>query len=292
MARRTALHRLPALLAASCAATACTEVVTPERPAATPPAEFSYASTTDTIWISGQGTIGPGPAQPGSDLRDFDLEVASTVGGRVFFRDWTAVRPDGSVGTLTVSPADTATRITDFQNGSTGCPDPARGVEVSGIGRVNSGGDSDPAGNELLAFTAVACDGTWGTTVDWLGMAVPAHGYARGPDPLSSGDLVKTAAGAPPVNQSPAVNAGSDSTVAVGLLYTLRVTFPDPDNGPWRYRIDWNDGSWDTGTSLSANDPITATHSYLMPGSYTIRVTVLDALGGAGSDEIVLTVLL
>src|SRR5207249_3990491 len=41
-------------------------------------------------------------------------------------------------------------------------------------------------------------------------------------------------------NLPPTVNAGSDATVLLGLLYTEQATFSDPDNdGPWSYTISW-----------------------------------------------------
>src|SRR5439155_17956708 len=77
-------------------------------------------------------------------------------------------------------------------------------------------------------------------------------------------------------NLPPTVNAGSDATVLLGLLYTEQATFSDPDNdGPWSYTISWGDGSSTSG-STSSESSISATHTYLLPGSYTIRVTVVD----------------
>jgi PKD repeat protein len=91
-------------------------------------------------------------------------------------------------------------------------------------------------------------------------------------------------------NQAPTVNAGSDETVLLGVLYELNASFSDPDNGPWTGTIYWGDGTSTTGTKTSSG-PISATHNYLLPGSYTIRVTVTDSRGASGSDTKVLTVL-
>src|SRR5206468_3463853 len=93
-------------------------------------------------------------------------------------------------------------------------------------------------------------------------------------------------------NLPPTVNAGSDATVLLGLLYTEQATFSDPDNdGPWSYTISWGDGSATSG-STSSESSISATHTYLLPGSYTIRVTVVDSRRGSGSDQQVLGVVL
>ncbi len=88
----------------------------------------------------------------------------------------------------------------------------------------------------------------------------------------------------------PVVNAGPDETVLLGLPYTLSASFSDPDNdGPSSYRITGGDGSSSSGTRWSQRT-FTATHNYLLPSSYTIRVTVTDSHGAAGSDTKVLTV--
>jgi len=91
-------------------------------------------------------------------------------------------------------------------------------------------------------------------------------------------------------NQPPIVNAGSDQTVLLGLLYTETASFSDPNNdGPWSYTINWGDGSSTSGTTWSQGT-ISASHSYLL-GTFTIRVTVTDSHGASGSDSKVLTVI-
>ena len=91
-------------------------------------------------------------------------------------------------------------------------------------------------------------------------------------------------------NQPPTVNAGSDETVLLGILYTETASFSDPNNdGPWSYTINWGDGSSTSG-STSSQGTINASHSYLL-GSFTIRVTVTDGHGASGSDSKVLTVI-
>jgi hypothetical protein len=91
-------------------------------------------------------------------------------------------------------------------------------------------------------------------------------------------------------NSPPTVNAGSDETVLLGILYTESATFSDPnDEGPWWYTINWGDGSSTSGTK-SSTGTISPTHTYLL-GSYTIRATVTDSHGASGSDSKVLTVI-
>src|SRR5260370_23428926 len=84
-------------------------------------------------------------------------------------------------------------------------------------------------------------------------------------------------------NQPPIVDAGSNQLNLIGLFYTENATFSDPDNdGPRSYTIDWADGSSTTGSTPSQGT-ISATHTYLLLGSYTIRVTVTDSRGASGS---------
>jgi hypothetical protein len=91
-------------------------------------------------------------------------------------------------------------------------------------------------------------------------------------------------------NQPPSVNAGSDQNVLVGLLYSLSWSFSDPNNdGPWSYTINWGDGSSTSGSTSSQGSRSNG-HTYILIGSYTIRVTVTDSHGASGSDTKVLTV--
>ena len=92
-------------------------------------------------------------------------------------------------------------------------------------------------------------------------------------------------------NRPPLVNAGSDETELLGLLYALSgASFSDPDNdGPWSYTIEWGDGSSSSGSS-SSQGSLTGSHNYLLPGTYTINVSVTDNHGASGSDSKVLTV--
>jgi PKD repeat protein len=93
-------------------------------------------------------------------------------------------------------------------------------------------------------------------------------------------------------NHWPTVSAGANETVLHGLGYQESATFSDPDNdGPWSYTIAWGDGSSTSGVT-SSQGTITGTHNFLLPGSYTITVTVVDSHGGTGSGTKVLTVTL
>ena len=98
-------------------------------------------------------------------------------------------------------------------------------------------------------------------------------------------------------NAAPTVDAGSSQTIGPLSTYTLRATFHDPgvNDAPWSYTIDWGDGTdllpdRTTGSTSNQADPITANHSYLLPGTYTVRVTVTDKDGGSGSGSTTVTV--
>ena len=182
-------------------ATACGDAVSslPERTSLGADDVSGLVTPSEATGIAGIGSLGTGPATRGGNRQDFDFDVGSSLVGRVFFRDWNVIRPDGSVGTLIVDPADAATRISAYRDASTICEDRTHGVELDGIGRVNTGGDSDPAGDELLGFTLRACDdGPAESGLDLISMAVPGHQYLVGPDRLSSGDIVKSSESAPP----------------------------------------------------------------------------------------------
>lgn len=134
--------------------------------------------------VGGLGTLGAGSATPGSDRQEFNFDVTADLsGGRLFYRDWAVVRPDGTVGTLTVDPADPSTAITAYRDWASVCADPTRGVAFDGTGRLDTG--------DLTSFTVATCDnGAPESGVDFLEMDVAPLGYSHGGF-LSSGDVAK-----------------------------------------------------------------------------------------------------
>lgn len=121
------------------------------------------------VRVTGIGQLGSGLPLPGNDVQTFQFDASSDLVGAKVATDWGVIRPDGTVGTLRVDPLDLGTRITAFRDGSAACADFTRGVEFDGIGRVNTGGDTDPAGSDLRAFTARMCDnGLAGNPADYL----------------------------------------------------------------------------------------------------------------------------
>ena len=72
---------------------------------------------------------------------------------------------------------------------------------------------------------------------------------------------------------------------------TLNAHFSDPDNGPWKWSINWDDnGATSSGTvsgTSTTNSPFSGTHAFLNPGVYTINVKVTDSGGGlAGTASV------
>jgi PKD repeat protein len=88
------------------------------------------------------------------------------------------------------------------------------------------------------------------------------------------------------------VSAGGNQSSLLAVLYQLNASFSDPDgDGPWSYQVNWGDGTSTSGT-LSAQGAIGPGHTYLLPGAYTITVTVTDSHGAPGSDSKTLNVTL
>ena len=128
----------------------------------------------------------------------------------------------------------------------------------------------------------------------------PSHSYAAGgtyPVTLTVTDnLGATSSTSQSVtvtsNSPPIVNAGPDQLNLIGLFYSLTASFSDANNdGPWSYTISWGDGSSSSGSTPSQGT-ISASHTYLLLGSYTITVRVTDSHGASGSDKKLVTFVL
>jgi hypothetical protein len=104
----------------------------------------------------------------------------------------------------------------------------------------------------------------------------------------------------PPVNRAtyPRVDA-SPLRVAVTStylgsrrgFYTQYYKIAAPGGaGPWSVRVDWGDGTARNETRTRAGVIEAAIHNYTRTGTFTVRVTVVDARGRSGGDTRVLTV--
>src|SRR5438128_9342679 len=173
--------RLALFTGAPLLAAACEEPASPGHPAG----RAASLSRPGTDTVGGQGTLGAGSATPGSDRQDFNFDVTATLsGGQLFYRDWAVVRIDGTVGTLTVDPADPSTALTAYRDWASVCADPTRGVAFDGTGRLDTG--------SLTSFPVAAGDhGSPESGTDFLQMDVPAYTYNHGGF-LSSGDVAKS----------------------------------------------------------------------------------------------------
>ena len=170
-------------LAAALLPLGCDDPASPERFA---PGRPNFSQGAAYSRVTGLGTLGAGSATPGSNRQEFDFDVVADLSGRLFYRDWAAVRSDGSVGTLTVGDTDPSTAITAFRDGSAACADSTHGAEFDGTGRLDIG--------DLVGFTVAVCDnGAAGSGTDFFRIDVlPPYQYSRSGF-LSSGDVVKSA---------------------------------------------------------------------------------------------------
>jgi hypothetical protein len=93
-------------------------------------------------------------------------------------------------------------------------------------------------------------------------------------------------------NNTPTVTIDSPpfgTTYAKGTATNIlfKAHFTDPDNGPWTYTINWDDGTANSTGSLTTNGQnFQATHSFPNTGVYTINVCVKDSLGASGCAQV------
>jgi PKD repeat protein len=94
---------------------------------------------------------------------------------------------------------------------------------------------------------------------------------------------VKIVAGTTP-NQNPTVTASRTptGTVTAGSSVNFTATGSDPDGDTLTY-------SWDFGDTGSSTDR-TPTHTFLTPGTYSVKVTASDGKGGSAGDTLSVTV--
>src|SRR5439155_1608612 len=203
--KSTVVARLAAPVAAALVVVGCSDSIGPARRGPGAPA-FSGGGTHATL--TGVGAIGTVTATPGSNRQEFNFDVIDAPAGHLFFRDWSLVRSDGSVESMTVDHTiDPATATTSFTQTAGTC------VTFGGTARLDSG--------ELLTFTIEACDnGSPGAGTDHLAISVPAAPYTRS-GTLTEGDIT-VSGGTPPaamrlvfVVQPSTTTAGSPISPAV-----------------------------------------------------------------------------
>lgn len=123
-----------------------------------------------------------------------------------------------------------------------------------------------------------------------------SHTYADNGDytvtlVVSDGTLADTATTTVHVvNVAPTVMAGADASVNEGALFSRQGSFTDPGSGDtFTATVDYGDGGGVQALSLSGKT-FALSHTYVDNGSYTITVTVTDDDGGAGSDQVAMTI--
>ena len=83
-----------------------------------------------------------------------------------------------------------------------------------------------------------------------------------------------------PCNVPPVIESisGPVEPVAMGADYEMTGIFTDPDDGDTHTAMwDWGDGTTSGGTVDQTNDIVTGFHEYVIPGVYTVTLTVVDS---------------
>ena len=256
-----------------------------------------------------------GAADPALGIRQFTVgtggHVSQSIGG---VRVNSEVRLSGVYGVLKLT-LDTGAYFWEFvpiagqsanESGTGTChgppPNQAPTARPGGpyaadaTAAFNGSTSSDPDNNLPLTYAWDFGDGTTGTGV------APTKTYAA--DGSYTVSLVVTDAlgnaSAPATttatisNLPPVVNAGADAAVNLGTAFALNATFTDPGgatDAPWSWTIAWGDGATESGATTTLGGPIAASHTFAAFGQYTVRVTVTDKDGGAGSDDAIVTVI-
>lgn len=83
-------------------------------------------------------------------------------------------------------------------------------------------------------------------------------------------------------NVAPKVNSGMSATIKKGQTYTLRANYFDPGADTHKTIIDWGDGH--RTTVDPSRSPVKSNHRYTKPGTYKVKVTVIDDDGGRDTD--------
>ena len=87
-------------------------------------------------------------------------------------------------------------------------------------------------------------------------------------------------------NVAPTVNAGPDATINVNDgIFVGSGSFTDPGADTWTATVDYGDGTGTQNLAL-ASGTFELNHTYMIHGTHTVTVTVVDKDGGTGVDTL------
>jgi len=151
---------------------------------------------------------------------------------------------------------------------------PYSGAEGGAIS-MSGAASTDPDG-DALTYTWSFGDGAFGS-----GAAV-SHTYAQDgaytvqlivADVRGLADTITTTATI--ANVAPVLAPLAGATLLPGEAYVEAGSFADPGSDPWSATVDYGDGAGAQPLALSGRG-FTLQHTYTLPGSFTVRVTVAD----------------
>jgi PKD repeat protein len=90
-------------------------------------------------------------------------------------------------------------------------------------------------------------------------------------------------------NMAPVVNAGPDTTINEGGVFTSSGSFSDPGADTWTATADYGDGSGIQQLALNPDKTFSLSHTYANNGTYAVTITVTDDDDGVGSGTTMVT---
>ena len=157
---------------------------------------------------------------------------------------------------------------------------------------LDASGSYDVDGDDLQFQWDFENDGTWDTS--WSDNSSANYTWYDNQSvtvkvQITDGELSDNATASVTVlNVPPTVEAGPDQMVYSGENVTVAASFADPGTlDTHTATIDWGDGNTGPGTVTESGGSgnVTGSHTYYVPGIYTVTVTVEDDDGDSDSDS-------